>query len=331
MISNRLKFFLKLLLFVLVGWILCHFFPASLGIVDVHALEYHNSYTNFKYEGQDLNIAQFYTFPAGNKPIIVNGALALSNDSSNLNFTGYMYINLNLCSDMNLTSINTPNNVDNMYVYQSGQTCNFNGSSYKGKVYNIYFRIIKPSSRPVTYEGSFYLNVSNDHSVEFINYYANPGGFPMNNNQVYTSDLNELKDILRNNNSFLKDSIDKNTQENKKTNDILKDDSIDENININQDNLTDESGLQDLLFMPLTLMNAVNNGFNSSCSTFSLGSLYGHNLELKCFTISDVIGSNLAGIIDVIISGIFIYLFSKHLRKVFDKTTNLESQEGDVI
>lgn len=123
----------------------------------------------------------------------------------------------------------------------------------------------------------------------------------------------------------------KQLEESKKTNDFLKDDTPDENININQDNLTDESGIQNLLLMPLTLMNAVNNGFNSSCSTFSLGSLYGHDLSFKCFTISDIIGSNLAGIIDIIISGIFIYIFSKHLRKVFDRTTNLENEEGDVI
>lgn len=139
------------------------------------------------------------------------------------------------------------------------------------------------------------------------------------------------KNNVNTNSNDIKNSVDKQTEEQKKTNETLKDDSIDENININQDDLTDESGLQNLLLMPLTLMNAVNSGFNSSCSTFSLGSLYGHDLSLKCFTISDVIGSNLANIIDVIISGIFIYLFSKHLRKVFDRTSNLENEEGDVI
>lgn len=326
MISKRLKFFLKLLLFVFVGFILCRLFPSYFGMIDVQALN--NSFTNFKYAGNDLNVAKFYTVPAGNNMVLVNGKVDTSTTSS---FSTYMYINLNVCTDMYLNSINSPNGIDNMYVYQSGQTCNFNGSSYKGKVFNIYFRAFKTFSTDYLYSGSFYLNSSNEHSIELINYYANVEGFPMNNNQSYAKDLQELKDILQNSNSSLKDSIDKNTEENKKTNDILKDDNIDNNININQDDLTDDSGLQDLLLMPLTLMNAVNNGFNSSCSSFSLGSLYGHDLSLKCFTISDVIGSNLAGIIDVIISGIFIYLFSKHLRKVFDKTTNLESQEGDVI
>lgn len=225
------------------------------------ALNYHNSYTNFTYDSQPLNVAQFYTFQSGNKPVIVNGALALSNDASTLNFTGYMYINLNLCSDMNLTSINTPNNIDNMYVYQSGQSCTFNGSSYKGKVFNIYFRIIKPSSRPVSYEGSFYLNISNEHSVEFINYYANPGGFPMNNNQSYTSDLNELKEILRSSNSSIKDSIDKNTEENKKTNDLIENtdtsDSQTKGANFFKDYNSNAHGLSGIITAPLKFLQSL--------------------------------------------------------------------------
>ena len=146
--------------------------------------------------------------------------------------------------------------------------------------------------------------------------------------------LNQItnqNDIIINQNQQIIDNSKNSSEEQKKTNEILSDDSIDDEIKINDDYLTDDSGIQDLLLMPLTLMNAVNTGFNSPCSYFSLGSLYGHELSLQCFTISDIIGSNLSNIIDVIISGMFIYLFSKHLRKVFDRTTNLENEEGDVI
>lgn len=146
--------------------------------------------------------------------------------------------------------------------------------------------------------------------------------------------LNQItnqNEIIINQNQQIIDNSKNTTEEQKKTNNILTDDTIDDNINFNYDDLTDESGIQDLLLMPLTLMNAVNTGFNSPCSSFSLGSLYGHDLSLQCFTISDILGSNLSNIIDVIISGMFIYLFSKHLRKVFDRTTNLENEEGDVI
>lgn len=147
-----------------------------------------------------------------------------------------------------------------------------------------------------------------------------------------TNDLNSaILNSINSNQQITNDKLNEVKEEQNKTNQILTDDTIDDNIKFNTDDLTDESGIQDLLLMPLTLMNAVNNGFNSSCSPFSLGSLYGHDLSLQCFTISDIVGSSLSGIIDVLISGMFIYAFSKHLRKVFDRTTNLENEEGDVI
>ena len=316
----------KLLLFLLP---LLFFIPKN-----AHALEYHNSYTNFKYDGQDLNIAQFYTFPSGNKPITVNGALALSNDSSNLNFTGYMYVNLNLCSDMNLISINSPNNIDNMYVYQSGQSCNFNGSSYKGKVYNIYFRIIKPSSRPVSYEGYFYLNTSNEHSVEFINYYANPGGFPMNNNESYTKDLNELKEILQNNNSSLKDSIDKNTEQNKQTNDTLKDDNIDDSKNVANGFFSDfqssDFGLSDVITMPLTFINGL---ANNQCNSLVLPLPFvDKNVVLPCMTsIYNSYFPSFLSIYQTITTGLIAYWVCINIFRMVQNFKNPDNDEVEVM
>lgn len=334
MIKTFNRYFLRALAFFLALFLMSKLFPSYFGMIDVQALEYHNSYTNFKYDGQDLNIAQFYTFPSGNKPIIVNGALALSNDSSNLNFTGYMYINLNLCSDMNLISINTPNNIDNMYVYQSGQSCNFNGSSYKGKVYNIYFRIIKPSSRPVTYDGSFYLNISNEHSIEFINYYANPGGFPMNNNQSYTNDLNELKEILRNNNSSLKDSIDKNTEENKKTNDTIKDTdttgaSSSGNSFFNDFDEGSEGDLTDLVSLPLNFINHL----NDKCKPFTLPMGNMGTVTIPCLSSlwSSSSFANIINIAKIILNGIICYKVGLNLLMFFKDLKDPDKDKLEVM
>ncbi len=318
----------KLLLFLIP---LLFFIPKN-----TFALNYHNSYTNFTYDSQPLNVAQFYTFQSGNKPVIVNGALALSNDASTLNFTGYMYINLNLCSDMNLTSINTPNNIDNMYVYQSGQSCTFNGSSYKGKVFNIYFRIIKPSSRPVSYEGSFYLNISNEHSVEFINYYANPGGFPMNNNQSYTSDLNELKEILRSSNSSIKDSIDKNTEENKKTNDYLTDDSDATFDSSKLDTVTGlfpEGPVDSLLTIPFKFLSVIVSSLSGSCVPFTCNFVYDTTLTLPCFDSvlwnSSNVDSNLLNYLSLIPSAFILIIYFKHLYKKVERATSMETTTDD--
>lgn len=226
---------------------------------NTHALIIQNESLTFNYYGNDLNVAQFYTVPAGNNKVNVSGTVNHAGDDNN--FPAYMYINLNVCTDMSLYSINTPNNIDNMYVYQSGQSCNFNGSAYKGKVFNIYFRILKPTSDILNYYGYFYLNSTNEHSIELINYYANPEGFPMNNNQSYTSDLNELKEILRSSNSSIKDSIDKNTEENKKTNDLIENtdtsDSQTKGANFFKDYNSNAHGLSGIITAPLKFLQSL--------------------------------------------------------------------------
>lgn len=316
MINNHLKFFLKVLLFVLVGWLLCNLFPASLGIVDVQAKN--STVTPNKISFMKDGETTYQTFD-------VTGFHSTS--YPDIQFYGYFEV-----------------------VHWAWKSVKFNvPNSYSGD-FDLSF----------IYTGNWM--ISDDNPLTFAIKQGN-NIFPCDNTNVWnTQDPKDLTNVYcpnvsLTNNSFqvilafkkaTKTTIEKDSvgitpinlfssgfssleQQQKETQAILKDSSIDENINIKQDDLTDDSGLQDLLFMPLTLMNAINTGFNSSCSSFSLGSLFGHNIELRCFTISDIIGLDLAGIIDVIISGIFIYLFSKHLRKVFDKTTNLESEEGDVI
>lgn len=328
MISNRLKFFLKVLLFVLVGWLLCHLFPASLGIVDVNASPMTTvsfSGTQYFYTSDTVVSSDVKQFTVNNMPSytfygLITGGGTFNSWAIPFNVSKEGFYDISfLTYAKNVWSDNIMPN--NMSIFDGGHFNQVCTSSMSAPY----------PSGSVLRTGSLLLNVKceNVYLKPQMYYLVTNYTFPVQ----YQGSLGHtaMTFVEKTQQQAVVDSINKQTEEVKKTNETLKDSSIDENINIKQDDLTDESGIQDLLLMPLTLMNAVNNGFNSSCSTFSLGSLYGHNLELKCFTISDVIGSNLAGIIDVIISGIFIYLFSKHLRKVFDRTTNLENEEGDVI
>lgn len=328
MIHNRLKFFLKFLLFVLVGWLLCQLFPASLGIVDVNASPMTTvpfSGTQYFYTSDTVVPGDVKQFTVNNMPSytfygLVTGQGTFNSWAIPFNVPKEGFYDISfLTYAKNVWSDNImPNNMSIFDGGHSNQVCTSSMSA-------------PYPSGSVLRTGSLLLNVKCDNVYlkQQMYFLVTNYTFPVQ----YQGALGHtaMTFVEKTQQQAIVDSINKQTEETKKTNETLKDSSIDENININEDDLTDESGIQDLLLMPLTLMNAVNNGFNSSCSTFSLGSLYGHNLELKCFTISDVIGSNLAGIIDVIISGIFIYLFSKHLRKVFDRTTNLENEEGDVI
>lgn len=323
MISNRLKFFLKVLLFVLVGWLLCNLFPASLGIVDVNASA-----------NRTITPNQMSFQTGSSSPVVVGVSSFTYPSYPYMTFYGYTSISDNLWDYAGWTFWSRQTgNYDLSFMYIGAWNTNSNDA--------LSFSITQGSTvypctnTPISVKNGsanraiisvFCPNVSltaNDFTINM----EIPSSKLLTGSSIGITPLN----LYEQGTTTLQNEVSKATEQIKQTNDILKDDSIDENININQDAITDESGIQDLLLMPLTLMNAVNTGFNSSCSSFSLGSLYGHNLELKCFTISDIIGSNLANIIDVIISGIFIYLFSKHLRKVFDRTTNLENEEGDVI
>lgn len=260
---------------------------------NVNALVVQNEYTNFVYHGNDLRVSTFYTLPAGNHIVNVSGALNTADNSAGNLFSSYMYINLNVCTDIDLYSINSPYNIDNMYVYESGQSCNFNVSSYKGKVLNIYFRLLKPHSNILSYDGYFYLNARNEHSIEFINYYASPDGFPMNNNESYTNDLEELKQILRSGNTGIKNSIDNNTDAVKEQTEATKDQTEtikDKDVSESQSQAggffndfdNNDFGLSDIITMPLSFIQGL---ANNSCSNLNLPLPFvDKNATLPCMT-----------------------------------------------
>lgn len=320
----------KLLLFLIP---LLFFIPK-----DTFALN--NSFTNFKYVGNDLNIAKFYTVGAGNNIVVVNGKIDTSTTSS---FSTYMYINLNVCTDMNLNSINTPNGIDNMYVYQPGQSCQFNGSAYKGKVFNIYFRAQKTFNTDFFYSGSFYLSSSNEHSIELINYYANVEGFPMNNNESYVKDLQELKDILQNSNSTIKDSIDKNTdsvnkqtEETKKTNDYLTDDgdaTFDSSKLDTVTGLFPEGPVDSLLTIPFKFLSVIVSSLSGSCVPFTCNFVYDTTFTFPCFDSilwnSSNVDSNLLNYLSLIPSAFILIIYFKYLYKKVERATSMETTTDD--
>lgn len=259
---------------------------------NVDALVVQNDYTNFVYNGNDLKVATFYTVPSGNHKVNVSGALNTASATDGNLFSAHMYFNLNICTDMDLYSINGPSNIDSMYVYEPGQSCNFNVSNYKGKVLNIYFRLLKPHSNFSSYEGYFYLNSRNSHSIELMNYQASPDGFPLNN-ESYTDDLEELKEILRNGNTGIKNSIDDNTDAVKKQTEATKEQTEtikDNDVSKSQSQAggffndfdDNDFGLSDIITMPLSFIQGL---ANNSCSNLNLPLPFvDKNATLPCMT-----------------------------------------------
>ena len=116
------------------------------------------------------------------------------------------------------------------------------------------------------------------------------------------------------------------------TQNTIKDDSVDSpnsSINTIKGSLASNGVITSLVVLPVTLYQAILNSVNGTCSTFSLGSLFGTNLTIPCINVSNYLGTTLWGSIDVIISGIFIYMISRKMVKVFNQLSSLK--EGDVL
>ena len=109
----------------------------------------------------------------------------------------------------------------------------------------------------------------------------------------------------------------------------------DDNVNVSDDTISDlesflpENGvITQLITLPLNLYKHVLNSINSSCSDFSLGTLYGTELIIPCFTLDGYFGS-FWNILDLMISGFFVYTIAKKMIAVFNNMSNLE--EGDIL
>lgn len=139
---------------------------------------------------------------------------------------------------------------------------------------------------------------------------------------------NQAQNIINNQNTNAQqahnDSV--NTQN------TIKDDSVDNpssSITTIKNSLATNGVITSLVVLPVTLYQAILNSVNGTCATFSLGSLFGTNLTIPCINVANYLGTTLWGSIDVIISGIFIYMISRKMVKVFNQLSSLK--EGDVL
>ena len=89
--------------------------------------------------------------------------------------------------------------------------------------------------------------------------------------------------------------------------------------------------ITNLLTLPISLLQAIVNGIQSSCTSFNLGSLFGTNIVLPCINIGSLIGSGLWSTIDILFSGFMILAISKKLIKIFNDFTNLKTNQVDEL
>lgn len=196
------------------------------------------------------------------------------------------------------------------YQYQYC-SMNFMASNDSGNLFNV--------SCPVNnwYDGFLRFNVTNwgseNMAIDFgLGIYV---GFDIDNNGSAMNGIN-------NNTNDIKNSINDSNIDSNNANSSAS--------SWNSKNATNGT-ITNLLTLPITLLQAIVNGLQTSCSSFSLGSLFGTNITLPCIDIGSLIGSGLFTTIDILFSGFMILSIGKKLIKIFNDFTNLKSNQMDEL
>lgn len=154
------------------------------------------------------------------------------------------------------------------------------------------------------------------------------GGSTGSNQDIIDNQNKNTQNVIINQDKNTQDIIDNNNKNFDEVNKNLTDDNVDnDNVkNFIDDLQLDESNspVSDLAIMPLTLLNAYVSGFNSSCSPFSLGSLYGSELSLPCINLQSYLGSDLFSIIDGLFCIFMIYNIAMLCISIFESITSFD-------
>ena len=82
--------------------------------------------------------------------------------------------------------------------------------------------------------------------------------------------------------------------------------------------------ISDLLTLPINLLTAFLNGFDSTCAPINLGTLYGTALILPCINLESYLGSNLWSVIDLLCSMFMFYNIARLIITAFENITSLK-------
>lgn len=135
--------------------------------------------------------------------------------------------------------------------------------------------------------------------------------------------------------SSIEGAINNSTAATNNQTNTIKDSSIDNSkaesdLSTMQGKLASNNSITQLLTLPISMFQKILNSVSGSCSTFSLGSLYNHNLTLPCINLENLLGSTLYGIIDILISGLFILSFRKKMVDIFNNMTSLKDRGNEL-
>lgn len=131
------------------------------------------------------------------------------------------------------------------------------------------------------------------------------GKYCKNGNQALDDSINDLNDKLFDD-------------------DPLSESVIDDFFSGIRADFTTDTPISDLILMPFTLLESYSDGISSTCSSFSLGSLFGTDLSMPCIDLENILGSTFWTLIDMLFSVFMIYEISMLVISIFDSITSLD-------
>ena len=133
-------------------------------------------------------------------------------------------------------------------------------------------------------------------------------------------------------NKALKEAIDENTKAVEDVNNSLKDEHDANTSGFLQDINQDYSNnpVSDLITMPITFLQTLNNKASGSCITWDLGALFGTNLKMPCINLQQILGSNLYNLIDMAICLFLAYNLGLMCVTIWNNMTSLKDDFDDM-
>ena len=293
-----------------------------------------------------------YEYTKGVGTLVTEGAnniISNNNANTQLIIDSQKELFTNQCA--NLLNLQTQfSSKDGLTINNNNGTVHITGTTNNGGDY--YYSPIGTLS-----SGTYYFNTDNtSNGVHFyiwdstnLTAYAYDGGsFTLNNNSSVSVTLQTVNNKTVDSTFKLSlfkytnqpfcvygsstNKLDETTDAVKDLNDTIEDDDVDDPddmISDFEDLLPSNGVITSLLGLPLTLYGKVISNINGTCSQYNLGSLYGTNLIIPCIDMVNYLGSTLWNTIDIIISGLFVFVIGRKMIKVFNNFTSMK--EGDVI
>lgn len=254
-----------------------------------------------------------------------------------LNFSfnngSYIYNNLtsyNKFSDLTYGYFSNNDYVQNSGLTLTGYSVDYNSSDYIGTISITFKATENTSSYRFWIDGSPLLRNKSFSNNQGYRVYLLSAFEEQNNDSALLQQITNQNNTMINQNQQI---INGQSQGNQKLEDIFN--SITDDTPISDEeldgffdgigaNFATDTPISDLILMPFTLLEAYSNGISSSCSNFSLGSLFGTELVMPCVDLESIVGSTLWSLIDTLISIFMFYNIAMLCVSIFESITSLD-------